>query len=163
MKSVRFLLVVAFLLGISSLTNVASAQLRQAQPDPVPLKSWSAPLYWLPNASETISAKLNAGFDSSASNVTRATQAPAGALEFVAVTPCRMVDTRTGAGFTGNFGPPSLGGGTKRTIPVQASPNCSIPSTAQAYSFKITIVPLDLSISSPWGRRRLLPRRHSPR
>src|SRR5262249_33474214 len=30
---------------------------------------------------------------------------------------------------------------TKRTFPIQSSPNCSIPAIAQAYSFNITIVP----------------------
>jgi hypothetical protein len=31
-----------------------------------------------------------------------------GGLQFYAVTPCRVADTRTGEGFTGSFGPPSL-------------------------------------------------------
>src|SRR4051812_35521270 len=29
-------------------------------------------------------------------------------LNFVAMTPCRLVDTRTGSGFSGAFGPPAL-------------------------------------------------------
>src|SRR5262245_46138842 len=66
---------------------------------------------------------------------------PANSLVFVGITPCRVVDTRTGQGFTGPFGPPSLVGGASRTFPIQSSPNCSIPSIAQAYSFNITIVP----------------------
>jgi len=37
--------------------------------------------------------------------------APGGEL-FYPLTPCRVADTRTGYGFTGNFGPPSLTGGS---------------------------------------------------
>jgi hypothetical protein len=57
------------------------------------------------------------------------------------MTPCRVVDTRVGQGFTGAFGPPSLVGGMKRTFPIQSNTNCSIPSIAQAYSFNVTVVP----------------------
>src|SRR5262249_8283268 len=66
---------------------------------------------------------------------------PAGALVFVGMTPCRVVDTRAGQGFTGAFGPPSLVGAAGRTFPIQSSTTCSIPSIAQAYSFNVTVVP----------------------
>jgi len=62
-------------------------------------------------------------------------------LVFVAMSPCRVVDTRTGDGFTGAFGPPSLVGGVSRTFPILSSTTCTIPSEAQAYSFDITVVP----------------------
>ena len=62
-------------------------------------------------------------------------------LSFVAMLPCRVVDTRTGNGFTGAFGPPSLLGGVSRTFPIQSSSTCTIPTEAQAYSFDITVVP----------------------
>src|SRR5215813_3528561 len=81
----------------------------QVQRDAVPLKSWPAPLYWQPNISEDVAirAKLNtsgeARFATSAGDVTSQGTTPAGALIFVAMTPCRVVDTRTGAGFSGAF------------------------------------------------------------
>ena len=62
-------------------------------------------------------------------------------LAFVALTPCRLVDTRPGAGFTGAFGPPSLAGGATRTFPIQSSTTCTVPAAAQAYSFNVTVVP----------------------
>jgi len=62
-------------------------------------------------------------------------------LVFVAMPPCRVVDTRSGMGFNGDFGPPTLAGGTRRTFPIQSSTTCVIPSIALAYSFNITVVP----------------------
>src|SRR5262249_2250873 len=145
-RSVRFLLAIALLLAVCSLSNVAYAQFAQRQRDSVPLKQWPAPLYWLPNASEdvTIRAKLNTSSrlkDSTADVTSQLTQAPAGAQDFVAITPCRIVDTRAGQGFAAPFGPPSLSGGVTRTSPLQSSTTCSIPSTAQAYSLSVTVVP----------------------
>jgi len=61
-------------------------------------------------------------------------------LRFVPVTPCRVADTRAWAGFTGNFGPPSLVGAGIRTFPIPSS-NCGIPITAQAYSLNVTVLP----------------------
>jgi hypothetical protein len=73
---------------------------------------------------------------------------PTGGLVFYPLTPCRIMDTRVGHGFTGNFGPPSLTPptpgatvGVSRTVPVLSSTTCTIPSTAQAYSLNFTVVP----------------------
>jgi hypothetical protein len=78
----------------------------------------------------------------------------AGALEFYPVAPCRLVDTRgAAAGFNGidPFAGPSILAGGTLTIPVQSSTEAGadttpapcgvIPSTAQAYSFNLTVVP----------------------
>jgi hypothetical protein len=49
--------------------------------------------------------------------------APAtGGLQFYALTPCRVADTRTSQPFTGAFGPPSLTVYTDRNFPIQSSP-----------------------------------------
>jgi hypothetical protein len=121
------------------LTTVA-----QAQRETIPLTNWSAPLYWQPSQAESraASARQAGGApDNTTFAITADAQTPANSLVFVGMTPCRVVDTRNGSGFTGAFGPPSLVGGAKRTFPIQSSTNCSIPSIAQAYSFNITIVP----------------------
>ena len=60
-----------------------------------------------------------------------------GALYFYPVTPCRIADTRNA---TGTFGGPSLGAGSTRTFPIPAS-SCGLPSSAQAYSLNMTVVP----------------------
>lgn len=105
------------------------AQVRPNQ-DPVVLKNWTAPTYWLLSESERDAAGL-----------TPHAQAPANSLVFVGMTPCRVVDTRSGQGFSGAFGPPSLAAGASRTFPIQSSATCTIPAIAQAYSFNITAVP----------------------
>ena len=70
------------------------------------------------------------------------TVAPPVALDFYPVTPCRIADTRTGAGFSGQFGPPSLVGGATRIFNILSSPCANgIPSTAAAYSLNFTVVP----------------------
>ena len=73
---------------------------------------------------------------------------PPGALVFVPMTPCRVVDTRASQNFPSPFGAPSLvgggftsSGGPTRTFPIPTSTNCTIPSNAMAYSFNVTVVP----------------------
>ena len=60
-----------------------------------------------------------------------------GAMYFYPVTPCRVADTRNP---NGTFGGPSLAGNSTRTFPIPSSA-CGLPSTAQAYSFNMTVVP----------------------
>src|SRR5271170_1098462 len=59
------------------------------------------------------------------------------ALQFVAVTPCRIADTRNPMG---PFGGPELAANTSREFDIPQSA-CNIPSTAVAYSLNITVVP----------------------
>jgi hypothetical protein len=61
-------------------------------------------------------------------------------LHFYPTTPCRVADTRSSAGFSGQFGPPSLAGGITRVFTIPASA-CGIPATAAAYSLNFTVVP----------------------
>ncbi len=61
-------------------------------------------------------------------------------IPFTSVTPCRIMDTRTGAGQTGAFGAPALDANSTRTVPVPQHP-CGIPPGASAYSLNITVVP----------------------
>jgi hypothetical protein len=79
------------------------------------------------------------------------------ALSFYAVAPCRVADTRTGFGFSGIFGPPSLEAGSTRSFPVQQS-SCGIPSTAQVYSTRMTAVTLGpLVYMTTWPQQQTLP------
>src|SRR5512132_1541364 len=61
---------------------------------------------------------------------------PTPPIAFVAITPCRLADTR-GNGFTGPFGPPSMATQSPRVFPV--AQNCGIPSTAQAVSANMAV------------------------
>ena len=104
--------------------------------NPVPLKHWATPLYWQPSQreSEALTSKPQIGPAASAA------QLPTTPLVFVGITPCRAVDTRSGQGFSGAFGPPSLNANASRTFPLQASA-CAIPPTALGYSVNVTVVP----------------------
>jgi hypothetical protein len=71
-------------------------------------------------------------------------------LDFVSVTPCRVVDTRAGQGKSGAFGPPSLAGFSSRDFPVLSS-SCGISGSALAYSLNMTVVPPGpVSFLSTW-------------
>jgi hypothetical protein len=59
------------------------------------------------------------------------------ALEFVPITPCRVVDTRNPGG---TFGGPELAANSTRAFPIRSG-GCSIPANALAYSLNATVVP----------------------
>jgi len=84
------------------------------------IPNWPAPATWSPSRS--------AG--------TLTTQDVTPPLPFVGLTPCRLLDTR-GNGFTGAYGPPSLGAGVKRDFPLAGQ--CGIPSGAGAVSLNVTV------------------------
>jgi hypothetical protein len=128
---------------ISLLILLPVVAIAQVQRDAVPLQSWPAPLYWQPSQSEhqaAVAERPGVSAQAIASDIGPAATSPANSLVFVGMTPCRVVDTRTGSGFSGAFGPPSLVGGAVRSFPIQSSTTCSIPAIAQAYSFNITLV-----------------------
>ena len=58
-------------------------------------------------------------------------------LSFVAITPCRIADTRNPPG---PFGSPAITNMQTRSFPILQSA-CSIPSTAAAYSLNVTVAP----------------------
>jgi hypothetical protein len=74
------------------------------------------------------------GIPSNPVNISVAAPSP---LHFIAVTPCRVADTRNP---NGPFGGPFLSGGTSRGFTIPDS-GCGIPTTAQAYSINATVVP----------------------
>jgi hypothetical protein len=130
-----------FLLITSSVMLTA----QKAQENAVPLKNWATPLYWHPSQAEREAAAPQLQFSTN--------QVSADALTFVAITPCRLVDTRgAAAGFTGDtpFSGPSIAAGATATFPVQSTteqattapaPCGVIPSIAEAYSLNITVIP----------------------
>ncbi|MGA3214039.1 MAG: Ig-like domain-containing protein, partial [Terriglobales bacterium] len=60
------------------------------------------------------------------------------AVQFVPVTPCRVVDTR---GTTGPYGGPVLTAGETRSFVIPRGPCTGIPATATAFSLNVTVVP----------------------
>src|SRR5512132_92170 len=117
MKVLRVLAVLA-LVGLSG-ASVTRAQ--EPPGDAVP--NWEAPPTWTRDAHA----------DSRRGGASIQTVSPP--LPFLAVTPCRIADTR-GNGFTGAYGPPSLAANTTRTFAIAG--HCGIPATAEAVSFNFT-------------------------
>jgi hypothetical protein len=114
-----------------------------------PLKNWAAPLYWAPAPGELDERQRGLQRDSPIAQAAGIFTAP-GPMTFIAVTPCRVMDTRASQPFTGAFGPPSLAAYVTRQLPVPGS-SCNIPATAGAYSLNVTVVPTGaLSFLTVW-------------
>jgi hypothetical protein len=127
---------------------------QSAQENVIPLRSWATPLYWHPNQTEREAAARAMPQNAAPQLQFSANATSPDALTFVAITPCRLVDTRgAGGSFNGDtpFSGPSLAAGATVTFPVQSptetstdttpAPCGAIPSIAQAYSFNLGVIP----------------------
>lgn len=97
------------------LSLVHAARLVSA--DDIPLRDWPVPM------NGGVSALGDIGFPG----------------VFVPVAPCRLVDTRVGYGFFGEYGPPALVAGTPRTFNVVASVCTGLPAHVSAFSLNFTV------------------------
>jgi hypothetical protein len=89
----------------------------------IPLSNWTVPAYHR---------------SSSAGLSTMADISPG--VAFVAVAPCRIVDTRGGGVFTGAYGPPALVANTPRNFDMNSAPHCTgLPEGLSAYSLNFTV------------------------
>ncbi len=123
--------------ALSVLAAVASPQAE----DPVPLKNWPAPLYWQPRAGEvgeTSGIVHHQPFGERTGLMSAPPSFPTPPLMYVAITPCRLVDTRD-ALMPAGYGPPSMAADSTRTIAAPGG-GCGVP-IAQAYSVTVTVVP----------------------
>src|SRR5258706_1288530 len=112
----------AALIALAALTSVGVG--RQIQPDAIPVKNWPT---------SKASAQAQGGQGGAGADITSG-------LVYIAITPCRVMDTRGegGSGKTGAFGPPALLAGPSRVVPVPSS-NCGVP-VAAAYSMNFVSV-----------------------
>jgi len=62
-------------------------------------------------------------------------------LQFYPLTPCRVVDTRTGSNQPQGLGPPSLHDMETRQLPILNTTCPGLPASPAAYSFNVTVVP----------------------
>jgi len=102
-----------------------------------PLRQWPAPVYWQPTEAEAHAAVSQ---PDAVGTPSPQAATPPNSLVFVGMTPCRVVDTRGGAG---TFSGPSLAGGAIRSFPlaILSGNPCPIPAIAQAYSLNVTVIP----------------------
>jgi len=144
--------------AVSVIAFLPAVMTGQRPQEVAPLKNWAAPLYWQPNQTERQASHRGAEAQFQLSpNATSNT-----ALVFVAISPCRLVDTRgAAAGFIGvaPFSGPFIQDQTTVAFPVQSAaeaattaptPCGTIPSIAQAYSLNLTVVPHPLNSPVPF-------------
>ena len=96
--------------------------------DGVPLRNWEVPA-----VAQRDHVRAAAGDRLQA----EATALPSPQSNFVAVVPCRIVDTR---GAVDPFGGPQLAASTPRTFEIPSGPCAGIPANAAAYSLNFTVV-----------------------
>ena len=124
--SLRRILVTQLLILVTAMPGVLLAS---ASGDDV-IRNWSAPSYFQP-----ASAASSATVSTKAGEATTVDTAP---VPFVALSPCRLADTRPENGFPPPFGPPFLSPGVTRDFPVAG--HCGVPAGATAVSFNFTVV-----------------------
>ena len=133
-----------FLLSVAP----ATGQNRNLNAD-LPISTWQAPAFW--DASSAHRDPLDRERLQAARPTPEAASGTplSNSMAFVAIVPCRLVDTRSATG--DSFGSPAMNASETRTIPVLSNTRCNIPSTAQAYSLNFTVVPTgSLSFLTAW-------------
>lgn len=121
-------------LGLTAMGSPVVGQ-RLVEPS---LRDWAAPHYWAPTRvnEEPLSGTVT-GTESDSGGQSAAGALTA-ALVFVAMTPCRVVDTRADQGKPAPWGAPGFAGNETRTYNLPLSP-CGIPAAA-AYSLNFTVL-----------------------
>jgi hypothetical protein len=113
-----------------------------AQDEELPIRNWSAPPFWNPAVHPRAEAELPGGMLARVEGMQADSESlPSSPLPFVAITPCRIVDTRV-AIFDG-FHQPNFIDDESRTFPFPSSPDCpGLPATAGAWSVNIQFRPM---------------------
>ncbi len=122
---------------------VLSTGVALAQDSELPLKNWTAPPYWTPPRAAGQAAPDDQ-MQASAEGMTASAQSlPSSPVPFVAIAPCRIVDTRVGT--SDGFHEPNFADGETRTFDFPASTDCpGLPATSVAYSLNVQYRPLSV-------------------
>ena len=99
--------------------------------------NWAAPLYWSPGEPARARADRPDGEAERLPEISAKAGVPTSPVPLIAITPCRIADTRDGTRPPG-YGPPSLSPGTPRSFTLIGV--CGIADAAQAVSLNITVV-----------------------
>jgi hypothetical protein len=121
-RVIRLLGVLAFFLLSTGFASAREIQEAQQSPQ-IELANWPAPLRWMPPVTRMPGLHTEAVSTASAP------------LPFVAITPCRIADTR-GNGFIGAYGAPPLVANATRSFTITGQ--CGVAASAVAVSFNFT-------------------------
>ena len=110
--------------------------------DAAEVSNWVAPPYWRPMVQPSTEGGPEGGMLAQAQGMQAQAEAlPTSPLPFVAITPCRIVDTRVAV--SDGFHQPNFSDNETRTFDFPASPDClGLPATAGAYSVNIQFRPM---------------------
>ena len=113
-------------------TLVLGASITLARAQDLPLRNWTAPPTWTaPRTGTAPAAGMMASAQSDLGN----------SLPFIAVTPCRIVDTRVAV--ADGFHEPNFSDNQTRTFDLPNSPDCTgLPATAKAWSLNVQFRPI---------------------
>ena len=107
-------------IAVAALVVFSAVSLRAQDPESFAprevVRNWTAPPVWSREAAAGASGSAGAGTFASSP------------MPFIAITPCRIVDTRGGGVFTGDYGPPAL------VARIPKARLCSAPATLWAVS-----------------------------
>ena len=119
---------------------LASAAATAQETEP-PLVNWSAPPYWGGFAPRPVEEPGGGMLAQIQEMQAHAEALPSSPLPFVAITPCRIVDTRVAV--SDGFHQPNFADNEARTFTLPSSTDCpSLPATAGAWSLNIQFRPL---------------------
>jgi hypothetical protein len=121
---------------------VCLAGLGFAQDEELPLKNWSSPPFWNPAVHPRAEADRSGGMLAHAQGMQAESESlPSSPLPFVAIAPCRIVDTRVA--ISDGFHQPNFIDDESRTFPFPSSTDCpGLPATAGAWSVNIQFRPM---------------------
>ena len=113
-----------------------------AQDEDLPLSNWGAPPYWNPAIQPRMEGESGGGMLARVQGMQAQTESlPSSPLPFVAIAPCRIVDTRVPT--SDGFHQPNFADDEARTFNLPTSPDCpGLPATAGAYSLNVQFRPL---------------------
>jgi hypothetical protein len=128
-------------MGTLALAAAAVAGLALAQDEDLPLRNWGAPPYWTPPVVAKESGP-EGEMQASAQGMTATAQSlPSSPLPFVAIAPCRIVDTRVNV--SDGFHEPNFSDNETRTFTLPSSTDCpGLPATSGAWSLNVQFRPL---------------------
>jgi len=127
-------------IAVLALMIVCLGGLVLAQEEEASLQNWTAPPYWQPTPQRAeAEGESGGGLVARSQGLTAEPQAlPSAPLPFVAIAPCRIIDTRPGYELPPPFGGPTFGNYETRTYDFSVSTQCpGIPATAGAYSLNL--------------------------
>jgi hypothetical protein len=112
-----------------------------AQDEDLPLRNWGAPPYWTPTVVAKESGPEGEIQASAQGMIANAQALPSSPLPFVAITPCRIVDTRVAV--ADGFHEPNFADNETRVYDFPTSPDCAgLPATAGAWSLNVQFRPI---------------------